>query len=304
MVATPRKINLIFINPKHYKLALLDRLNRRKETKGGEAEMTFIDHLEELRWVILRSVIACLVGAIIVFTYRNAFFDGVIMGPNKANFITYKILCSFGNTLGLGNALCTVPVQIKLQSNQLIGQFNMAFSFSFVAGFVLAFPYIFWQFWKFIKPALSDKERNGVGGVIFWVSLLFFIGIAFGYFFLAPYSFNFFNSFSLSSSIEIKPTVSDYLDLLLTFTLGCGLAFQLPIVLYFLGKVGIVSAVTLKKYFRHAIVVIVIVAAIITPPDGITQIIVATPLILLYWLSIALVARVNKKEKIEEPQWE
>jgi sec-independent protein translocase protein TatC len=285
-------------------LALLDFLNKRKPNNSNESEMSFIDHLEELRWVILRSVLACLVGAIIVFSYRNAFFDGVIMAPNKADFVTYKFLCNFGKTLGIGDALCMVPTPIKLQSNQLVGQFNMAFSFSFVAGFILAFPFIFWQFWKFIKPALSTKERKGVTGVIFWVSLLFFIGIAFGFFFLAPYSFNFFSSFSLSSSIEIKPTVTDYLDLLLTFTLGCGLAFQLPIVLYFLGKVGIVSASFLKKYFRHAIVIIVIVAAIITPPDGITQIIVATPLILLYWVSIALVARVNKEQKKEDLEWE
>jgi sec-independent protein translocase protein TatC len=282
-------------------MALLDRLNKRR---GNEtAEMSFVDHLEELRWVILRCVIACLIGALIVGFFHKLFFEKVIMAPGNNDFITYKIMCKAGNWLGLGKAMCIDPYKMSLQSNTVTGQFNMAFTFSFVAGFVLAFPYIFWQFWKFIKPALTTNEKSGVSGVIFWVSLLFFIGVGFGYFFLTPYAFNFFASFSLSVQIDNKPTVADYLDLLLTFTLGCGLAFQLPIVLYFLGKIGVVSASFLKKYFRHAIVIIVIVAAIITPPDGLTQIIVATPLILLYWLSIALVAKVNKEKKKEEMEW-
>jgi sec-independent protein translocase protein TatC len=282
-------------------MALLDRLNKRN--KDASAEMTFVDHLEELRWVILRAVVACALGAIIVGFFYKSFFDGVVMSPSRVNFITYKFMCNAGHKLGMGNSLCIEPFSIKLQSNEMVGQFNMAFTFSFVAGFILAFPYIFWQIWKFIKPALSDKEKKGVTGVIFWVSILFFIGIAFGYFFLAPYAFNFFATFSLSDQILNMPTVQDYLDLLLTFTLGCGLAFQLPIVLYFLGKVGVVNATFLKKYFRHAIVIIVIVAAIITPPDGITQIIVATPLIILYWISIMLVAKVNKEKKKDEIEW-
>jgi sec-independent protein translocase protein TatC len=282
-------------------MALLDRLNRRN--KSSDAEMSFIDHLEELRWVILRCVIACLVGAVIVGFYYKTFFDGIVIAPSRDNFITYKIMCAAGHSLGLDSTLCIKPFHINFQSNQLVSQFNMAFSFSFVAGFILAFPYIFWQFWKFVKPALNEKERKGVTGVIFWVSLLFFIGIGFGYFFLSPYAFNFFANFTLSDNIVVLPTINDYLDLLLTFTLGCGLAFQLPIVLYFLGKIGVITAAFLKKYFRHAIVIIVIIAAIITPPDGITQIIVATPLILLYWVSIALVSKVNRQHEKEEKEW-
>jgi sec-independent protein translocase protein TatC len=277
-------------------LALIDRLNKRKGITDDNEEMSFIDHLEELRWVILRSVIACIVGAVVVGIFHKLFFEQVIMAPSRPDFVTYKIMCKFGNYIGLGKAMCIEPYSIKLQSNTMVGQFNMAFTFSFVAGFIIAFPYIFWEIWRFVKPALNDKELSGVRGVIFWVSLLFFIGVAFGFFFLAPYAFNFFATFSLSSQIQNMPTVQDYLDLLLTFTLGCGLAFQLPIVLYFFGKVGIVTASFLKKYFRHAIVAIVIIAAIITPPDGLTQIIVATPLIILYWISIMLVAKVNKAD--------
>ncbi len=282
-------------------MALLDRLNRR--AKDPNAEMTFIDHLEELRWVILRCVLAALIGAIVVFWFKEFFFNEIVMAPSRMDFVTYKYMCAAGKYIGIGSGLCIEPFSIKLQSNEMVGQFNMAFSFSFVAGFIIAFPFIFWQIWRFIKPALNDKERSGITGVVFWVSLLFFIGICFGYYFLAPYAFNFFATFTLSPSIEVKPTVQDYLDLLLTFTLGCGLAFQLPIVLYFLGKVGIVTASFLKQYFRHAIVIIVIIAAIITPPDGITQIIVSTPLILLYWVSIALVAKVNKEKKQAEQEW-
>lgn len=285
-------------------MALLDRLNRRnKKTDDEGTEMSFIDHLEELRWVILRCVLAAIVGAIIVGIFYKTFFEGVIMAPSRDNFVTYKFMCKAGHKIGLGTGLCIEPFKIKLQSNQMIGQFNMAFTFCFVAGFILAFPFIFWQIWRFIKPALTEKETKGVSGVIFWVSLLFFIGIGFGFFFLAPYAFNFFATFSLSDQIVNMPTITDYLDLLLTFTLGCGLAFQMPIVLYFLGKVGVLNATFLKKYFRHAIVIIVIVAAIITPPDGITQIIVATPLIILYWVSILLVAKVNKEDSKKDLEW-
>jgi sec-independent protein translocase protein TatC len=285
-------------------MAVLDRLNRRKNKKDPNAEMSFIDHLEELRWVILYSVLAAIAGALVVGFNHKWFFDHVVMGPAKPNFVTYKLMCDAGHSLGFGDGLCIEPFKVDLLNTKVYGQFNMMFSFSLIAGFIVAFPLIFWMFWKFIKPALTDKELKGVRGVIFWVSLMFFMGIAFGYFFLSPYAINFFATFQLSSSIENKWAVDDYISMLTSFTLGCGLAFQLPLVLYFLAKIGIVTARFLKKYFRHAIVIIVIIAAIITPPDGITQIIVATPLILLYWISIWLVARVNKRQlKAEEAEW-
>lgn len=279
-------------------MALLDRLNRRKKEVG--AEMSFVDHLEELRWVLLRSVIAILVGSIIVGINYKWFYNTIVLAPSRDHFVTYQMMCDLSHNIGLGDAMCIKPFKLNFQSNQMIGQFNITWTFSFVAGFVLAFPYIFWELWRFISPALTEKERKGIGGVIFWVSLLFFTGVAFGYFFLSPYAINFFATFSLSDQILMLPTVGDYVSLLMTFTLGCGLAFQLPLVLYFLAKIGIVNAKGLKKYFRHAVVVIVIIAAFITPPDGLTQIIVATPLILLYWLSIWIVSRINKKQKREE----
>jgi sec-independent protein translocase protein TatC len=285
-------------------MALLDRLNRRNKNKEEGAEMSFIDHLEELRWVILYCVIAALVGALAVGLYHKWFFDHVVMAPAKANFVTYDLMCAAGQKLGMGSSLCIEPFKVDLLSTKVYGQFNMMFSFSLTAGFILAFPFIFWMFWRFIKPALTDKELKGIRGVIFWVSLMFFIGIAFGYFFLSPYAINFFATFQLSSSIKNMWAVDDYISMLTSFTLGCGLAFQLPLVLYFLAKIGIVTAAFLKKYFRHAIVVIVIIAAIITPPDGITQIIVATPLIILYWISIGLVSRVNRRQaKQEVEEW-
>jgi sec-independent protein translocase protein TatC len=283
-------------------MALLDRLNRRKKDKA--AEMSFVDHLEELRWVLLRCVIGALVGAIIVGIKYKWFYNTIVLAPSRPDFITYRVMCKAGHDVGLGSSLCIEPFKLSLQSTELFGQFNITWTFTFVAGFILAFPFIFWQFWRFIKPALTEKERKGVGGVIFWVSLLFFFGIAFGFFFLSPYAIHFFATFSLSDQILIQPTVNNYVDMLMTFTLGCGLAFQLPLVLFFLAKIGVVNAKFLKKYFRHAIVVIIIIAALITPPDGLTQIIVATPLILLYWVSIWLVGRINKRQqKEEEKEW-
>jgi sec-independent protein translocase protein TatC len=296
----PETVNFVAFTKE--RMALLDRLNRRK--KDPAAEMSFVDHLEELRWVLLRAVLAALAGAAIVAIKYKWFYNTIVLAPSRPDFITYRVMCNAGHDLGLGSSLCIEPFKLNLQSTELFGQFNITWTFSFVAGFILAFPYIFWQFWRFIKPALTESERKGVTGVIFWVSALFFLGISFGYFFLAPYAIHFFATFSLSDQILIQPTVNNYVDMLMTFTLGCGLAFQLPLLLFFLAKIGIVNARFLKKYFRHAIVIIVIIAAIITPPDGLTQIIVATPLILLYWVSIGLVARVQRKRiKAEEAEW-
>jgi sec-independent protein translocase protein TatC len=276
-------------------MALLDRLNRRAKNTSADGEMSFVDHLEELRWVILRSVVAALVGALIVGFNYKWFFETIVMSPSKSDFITYKLLCGFGQKIGIGTSLCIEPFKVQMQSTTLVGQFNMAFSFSFMLGFIAAFPYIFYQLWKFVRPALSSNEKSNIGSIIFFVSLLFFLGIGFGYFFLSPYAINFFATFQLSDTIANNWMVSDYISMVTTFTVGCGLAFQLPLALYFLGKVGVITSKFLKKYFRHAIVVIFIVAAIITPPDGLTQIIVAAPLILLYWIGIWLVKKVEKK---------
>ena len=189
-----------------------------------------------------------------------------------------------------------------MQSNAVAGQFNGFLNVVLIGGFILAVPYVFWQFWKFVKPALKTNELKGTRGVIFWVSLLFFIGVCFGYFIVAPYTINFFANFSIDESIENFWTIASYFNTMVPLMLGSGIAFQLPLVLYFLAKIGVVSSAFLRKYRRHSILVIVIVVSIITPPDMLSTVICSIPLIFLYEISIFLCMRVEKKRNVEETE--
>jgi sec-independent protein translocase protein TatC len=284
-------------------MALLDFLNRRKNDNG--AEMSFIDHLEALRWHIIRSVIAVLIGAIIIFAYANTIVDKVILGPAHPDFFTYKWLCLTGRALHLGDVLCINNVKVSFLSTAMTEQFMSTFTIAFVGGFIIAFPYVFWEFWKFVKPALTKKELKRTGGVIFWVSFLFFLGVVFGYYILTPFMVNFYFSYSLSPLIEIKPTFSDYLENLIWTTVGIGVLFQMPLLVMVLTKIGILAPKFLKKYRRHAFVIILIAAAIITPStDPFSLMLVTIPLYLLYEASIAVSNKVyNDREKKEKEEW-
>src|SRR5690606_29059921 len=244
-------------------MALLDFFNKRK--KDPNVEMSFIDHLEELRWHLIRSVIAIGIGAIGFFIYVREIVHSILLAPTQGDFITYSWLCKASHAIGLGDAVCMDGVQASFLSTQMTSQFISSFTISFIGGFIVAFPYIVWEFWRFIKPALSEKEKRSTAGVIFWVSLLFFLGVGFGYFILTPFMVNFYFSYSLSPLIEIKPTFSDYLENLIYTTVGVGILFQMPLMVMVLAKVGILTARFLRKYRRHAFVIIVIAAAIITP---------------------------------------
>jgi sec-independent protein translocase protein TatC len=279
-------------------MALLKRL-KRTET-GETAEMSFIEHLEALRGHLFRSVIAIVIGGIVVAVYNNFFVKKVLMGPTHADFPTYSWLCKIGQKLGLGNTLCMKEIGVKMQSTSVSGQFSMFFTVIVIGGLIIAFPYVFWEFWKFIKPALTKKELSRTRGVVFWVSLLFFMGVAFGYFVIAPYTVNFFANFQLDETIVNQWTISSYVDTLIPLILGTGLAFQLPLVMYFLSKIGIVTPAWLRSVRKYAIVIIVIIAGIITPPDVISQIVVSLPLLILYEVSIWLSARVQKEKALEE----
>jgi sec-independent protein translocase protein TatC len=279
-------------------MALLKRLQKNKS--GEAAEMTFIDHLEELRGHLLRSVVAIVVGGIVVAVYNDFFVKQVLMGPTHANFPTYKWLCSIGKSLGMGTSLCMKEIGVRMQSTSVSGQFSMFFTVIVIGGIIIAFPYIFWEFWKFLKPALTQKELSRTRGVVFWVSLLFFMGVGFGYFVIAPYTVNFFANFQLDESIVNQWTISSYVDTLIPLILGTGLAFQLPLVMFFLSKIGMVTPDWLRSVRKYAIVVIVIVAGVITPPDVISQIIVSFPLLILYEVSIWLSARVTREAALEE----
>lgn len=264
--------------------------------------MSFIDHLEVLRGHLFRSAFAIIIGAVIVGIYNKIFVQGVLMGPTHSNFPTYKLLCTIGEKIHV-KRLCMQAIGIKMQSTTVSGQFSVFFNAVLIGGFIIAFPYVFLQFWNFAKPALTKKELQNTRGVIFWVSLLFFMGVLFGYFVIAPYTVNFFANFQLDENIENRWTITSYINTLVPLILGTGLAFQLPLAMYFLTKISIVSSAFLKKYRKHAYVIMLVVAGIITPPDMLSQIIVTLPLVVLYEVSIVLAKRVEKAEKKEELEW-
>ena len=278
----------------------------RKLGNDAGVEMSFVDHLEALRWHLVRAVLVWLVAVIAIFTQIDWVFDNIVYAPARSTFVSYRALCDFSHWLHLGQALCMPAVNIELQGNTISGPFMSAISISVMGGLIIAFPYLFWELWRFIKPALSAKEVRYSRGSILWVSLCFFTGAAFGYFLLAPFTFNFLGSFKLGTTgaYIYRPTLDDYIDTLNNIILGCGIAFELPIMAYVLGKIGLISATFLRKYRKYAFVVILILAAVITPsPDWTSQIIVSVPLLLLYELSVLIVAKIDKQKEKEEKEW-
>lgn len=265
-------------------------------TNTEKAEMTFIEHLDALRAHLFRCAIAIGVGAIFIAIYNDFIIQRVLLGPTKPDFPTYTYLCRLSNYLGFGNKFCMKEIHLEMQSTTLTGQFDVYLDVIVIGGIVAAFPYILYEFWKFVKPALNKNELSNTRGVIFWVSSLFFIGIFFGYFILSPYTVNFFANFSLGNNIKNIPTISSYFNTVLPLTLGCGLAFQLPLILFFLAKIGIVSATSLKNFRKYAILIIVVITGIICPPDMFSQIICSAPLVVLYEVGILVCRRVEKKE--------
>lgn len=266
--------------------------------------MSFVDHLEVLRGHLFRSVLAILVGAILIVVYRDFVVKKILLGPTHADFPTYSVFCRIGRYLHLEKALCMQGLSIQMQSVGVGTQFSTFISVMLIGGIIAAFPFIFWEFWRFIKPALTEKELRGTRGVIFWVSLLFFIGVFFGYFVIAPYTLNFFGNFQLDENIENRWTISSYFDTIIPLVLGSGLAFQLPLLMVFLAKIGIVSSSYLRRMWKYALVIIMVVAGVITPgPDVISQLTVAIPLMLLYGVSILLTKRIDKQKAQEEKEW-
>lgn len=268
--------------------------------------MSFVGHLEALRWHLMRSVVMWLALAICIFVFRDWIYDNIILAPTSEDFVMYDALCRFGRWLGTGDSLCMPPIQIRFLVTEVNGTFTSALTIAMIGAVIAGFPYYFWELWRFITPALSAKEKKYARGSILWVSLCFFFGAAFGYYLLAPFTFNFLASFTLGSmgSIEYQPSINDYIDSLTNLVLGCGIAFELPVLAFVLAKIGLITAKFLKKYSKYAFIIILLVAAIITPsPDVTSQLIVAIPLLLLYWISIQLVARVDRKKAKEEKEW-
>jgi len=263
--------------------------------KKGENEMSFLEHLEELRWHIIRSLVAIVVLMIAAFVFKNIIFDKVILAPKSPDFITARLLCRLGEYLD-ATALCINTQQMNLINIKMSGQLTTHITVSLVAGLILAFPVVLWEFWQFFKPALKANEARYARGAVFAASILFFFGVSFGYFLLAPLSIHFLSSYEISSDVVNQINIRSYIGTLTSICLATGVVFELPIISFFLTKIGIITPAFMKKYRKHAIVVIFILAAIITPPDIFSQILVAIPLLILYEISILISARVMKQK--------
>lgn len=262
-------------------------------------EMSFFDHVEEMRSHILRAVLAIVICTVIVFANKTLVFDTIIFGPKNANFITYKIFCAISQKLiekGIPFNLCIENISYTLKNIDMSGQFMSHIKISVILGFCMAFPYIFWEIWKFIAPALHENEVKNFRGAVVFSSLLFFTGIAFGYFLLAPFSLNFLGSYTVSESVANEINLDSYIGLLSMMVLASGIIFELPVVVFLLAKLGLITDTFMRKYRRYAYVIILIIAAILTPsPDIMSQLILGIPLLILYEGSIILAKNVQPK---------
>ncbi len=271
----------------------------KKETKSHN-EMSFLDHLEELRWHLIRSTIAVVVIGSIAFLMKDFIFDTVIFGPKKPDFPTYGVFCKLSKLLGFSEAFCSNEPLFRLQSREMAGQFSAHVWTSIWAGFIVGFPYLLFEIWRFISPGLYEKERKNSRGFILIASFLFFLGVLFGYYIVAPLSINFLGSYTISKEVFNDIDIASYISTVRASVIACGLIFELPIIIYFLTKVGLVTPAILKKYRKIALVVVLILSAVITPPDVASQIVVAIPILILYQVSIYISAYVLRQEAKKE----
>ena len=275
----------------------------KKEDETNEKEMGFFDHIEELRWHLIRSVIAITIGSIVVFVNYNWFFENVVFAPAKSSFITYDILCQIGEKLHI-DQICFHFKDIELLNTELSGQIMTQFTTSFIGGLILSFPYVFWEIWRFIKPALQSTELNKTRPIIFYVSVLFLLGVSFGYYIMTPFWLAFAQTYLISSSIKNLFSLDNYISGVSTLVFCCGLIFELPVIVYFLSKLGLMTPKFMRDYRRYSYVGIVILGAVITPQTDVFSLaMICIPLCILYELSITVSARVyNQKQKLQNVQ--
>jgi sec-independent protein translocase protein TatC len=260
-------------------------------------EMTFLEHLEELRWTLVRSAIAVGLAMVAAFIAKGLVFDRIVLAPRSPDFLTYRALCALGRKLGLSDAMCASVPAFGLQNINISGQFFTHLMVSFVAGIIVGMPYLLWELWRFVSPGLHPQERRSMRGVVFFASLLFFAGVAFGYFVLAPLSVQFFGTYQVSEAVQNTIALDSYISMVTSVTLWTGLLFQLPLVVLFLARTGLVGPAMLRAYRRHAFVTVLVLSAIVTPPDIISQLIVSGPLMVLYEASIVLAARAERRRE-------
>ncbi|MEJ6583126.1 MAG: twin-arginine translocase subunit TatC [Crocinitomicaceae bacterium] len=259
----------------------------------NDQQMSFLNHLEELRWRLVRIAIAIVTVSTVLWFYQEWIMDNLFLSMKDPTFITFQFMCDhFG--------VCVEAIPLKMQSMTVSGQFSYALMTSIMGGIVLAFPFIFYQIWRFVKPGLKKNEQTVTKGIVFYVSLLFFIGIAFGYFIVAPLCVQFFGSYQISAKIENIFTINSYMSTIISTVFYSGLLFLLPVVSYLFTKLGVITPEFLRKYRKHAIVGILVLSAIITPPDLISQVIVGIPIVLLYEIGILVAARVENNKNKEQ----
>ena len=268
-----------------------------------EEGMYFLDHLEALRWHLFRAVSAVLIFTVAAFIAKDFVFGVLILGPSKVDFWTYRMLCDLGNYVGIP-ALCINDLPFTIQSRQMTGQFSMHMTSSLVVGLIAAFPYLFYEVWRFISPGLYTKERNAARGAVFFVSFLFLSGALFGYYVLTPMSINFLANYQLDPSIANEFDITSYVSTLSMLVLASAIMFQLPVVVYFLSMSGLVTSKMLKSYRKHSMVVILVLSAVITPPDVISQLLIAMPILVLYELGILIAKRLEKQRAVKQAEFE
>lgn len=266
-----------------------------------EKEMSFLEHLEELRWHVVRSLAAVLVFTIGAFISAPWIFHNIIFAPARIDFPTFTWMCNLGHFFGSGDALCVKEIPFKVQSRFMTGQFSMHIISSFVMGIIVAFPYITWELWRFIKPGLYSREKNSSRGAVAAISFLFLTGVLFGYYIMSPIMISFLANYQISDMIVNEFDITSYVGTIVGVVFGCGLLFQLPVVIFFLTKIGIVTPSFLRTYRKHAIVIILVIGAIVTPTaDPLSQSLISIPLYLLYEISIVISAMVmRQKERAE-----
>jgi sec-independent protein translocase protein TatC len=278
------------VGPVKIQAMALDQIDVDQLDEGLGKEMTFLDHLEELRWHIIRSLIVIVLVGIVFFIFHNWLFENIIFAPTKESFPTYRLICS------ISESLCMDTLSFSKQAIKFGESFIISIKVSFVMGFFVAFPFVFREFWRFIKPGLYEKERKATRGIVVICSLLFLTGVLFGYFVISPFAINFLMGFTIPG-VENAPTLSSFINYMIMFTAPAGLIFELPIVVFFLAKVGLITPEFMRKYRKHSFIGILLLAAILTPPDVVTQFLIGIPLYILYEVSIVIATRVTRAEE-------
>lgn len=263
------------------------------------SEMSFLDHLEELRWLLVRSTIAVVILAIAIFFVADFIFDQIVFGPTRVDFVTYRFFCDASHYLGFADTICIEELPFTIQNTSMEGQVNVFVWMCITAGFILGFPYILYEIWRFISPALYEHERKYAKVFIFSASVLFFTGVLFGYFVIVPMSVNFLASFSISSVVKNDIDLGSYISMVKTSVLAGGIFFEMPVIIYLLTKIGLVSPSFLQNTRKYAVIIVLIISAIVTPPDVVSQITVAVPMLLIYEISI-LISKIVYKNQLKE----